>query len=347
MQDAIQELLRGAPAPNTERAYAADVRYFWAWARVACVMAESYPVDPDVVRLFVEQHVVGLPDKIDLALVAAGVKRKPGLLRVGTVRRRVYAVITEHTSRGMENNLWSPHISAVFRAAKRKETQRGEVRRQARAITAVTLDAMLRSFGSRQTTKDRRDMAMLVFAFYTGGRRRSEVADARAEFLTRWRSGYRYVLFRSKTDQTGQGSEKLLRWPHARYLEAWLDASGVTDGYLFRHVDAADQVTALPMGPQALSRVIKERVEAIGLNPKYYSGHSLRRGFLTECGRSGITLSEAMQCSGHKNVATALQYYEEGLIEENKATKVNQKAKKAAGRLAAKPHRPRKPKNDN
>ena len=324
----IEQIIRGAPAPNTVRAYERDVRYFWAWARVSAgIDTPAYPVDHDLLERFVEEHVVGLDDAVNLALMQMGVKRKGGSLRIDTIRRRVVGVIREHEMRGFENTFRTPRMRALMRGAKRWETQQGVVKRKARAITARMLDRIIDSYRGVKGLKEKRDIAMMVWAFYTGGRRNSEVVDARYEFLSRFHGGYRYFLYRSKTDQVGRGAEKILRAPHARHLTAWLTAAGITDGYLFRRIDAGGRVTGDRVGQNALSRAIKQRVEVLGYDPRFFSAHSLRRGFVTQCGMDGVPLSEAMQCTGHKNVVVAMEYYEEGRIDGNAATRLNTKRK--------------------
>lgn len=328
MLDEIKDLLTAAPAQKTLKAYKGDVKYFWAWVKITqAIEKEDYPISPDLLELFMADHIRGLDPNVDAAMVAAGVKKEPGPLKIDTIKRRVAGMIRIHQMLGHPNIYRTPDLKAMARAAKRRETQSGVVKKQARAIVSATLDKIIDSYGARKRPKDRRDIAMMVFAFYTGGRRNSEVVDAKMEFLTRFPGGYEYWLPRSKTDQAGKGFKKLLRNPHAGYLTAWLNISGVEDGYIFRSIGKGGTVKASPVGNNALSLAIKERMDVLGYDPRFYSAHSLRRGFMTQCGMSGIPLSDAMQCSGHKNPAVALQYYEEGHIEANAATRLNQKRK--------------------
>ena len=328
--DEIKELLTDAPAPKTMKAYEGDMKYFWAWSVIVYgdEGKEKYPVHPDVLECFMADHIRGLDDKTDAALVSAGVKKQPGPLKIDTIKRRVSGVIRINQMLGHPNIYRTPNIKAMARAAKRRETHAGVVKKQARAITAATLDKIIGTYGTRKSLKDKRDIAMMVFSFYTGGRRNSEVIDARMQFLTRFKGGYEYLLSRSKTDQAGRGFKKLLRNPHAKHLTSWLDASGVDDGHIFRSIGKGGNVKETPPGNNTLSLAIKERMAALGHDPAFYSAHSLRRGFMTQCGMSGVPLSDAMQCSGHKNPAVALQYYEEGSMESNSGTRLNQKRPK-------------------
>jgi integrase len=61
--------------------------------------------------------------------------------------------------------------------------------------------------------------------------------------------------------------------------------------------------------PQAVNLVLKRRIAQAGLDPAAFSAHGLRAGYLTESGRRGIPLPEAMQQSQHKSVQQAARYY--------------------------------------
>ena len=180
------------------------------------------------------------------------------------------------------------------------------------------LEKMIKTITTK-TAKGIRDRAILKFAFYTGGRRRNEVADALFKNLTWSRGGYTYLLHRSKTDQSGLGSIKILRKKHSHSLTSWIKIAGIKDGYLFRSI-RRDIISKNPINPQVVNNIIKERIEMIGENPKYYSAHGLRSGFITTCIRRSIGLENIMQLTGHKDIKTAYGYFEEGQIEKNPAT---------------------------
>ncbi len=330
----IEKLLKGAPAPNTEKAYSGDVVYFWAWAGIELGLSETYPVAPGIIETFAEKHIVGLSPDVEAALIERGVKKGTGRFKVSTLRRKVDGVVKWHRMKGFENNFRTPRLKELFLAARRYETQQGLYTKQAKAITVRTLNKMLKTFRGVHSMRDIRDIAVLTFAFYTGGRRSIEVIEADFDSLYRFPGGYKYNLNRSKTDQLGKGSEKILRKPHSEHIKRWINAAGIVDGYIFRGITPQGFVKSEKMNEKTLSKIIKDRVEMIGLNPKHYSGHSLRRGFLTQCGMDGISLGEAMQCSGHKNVVTAMKYYEEGAMELNQATKINTRNRLTSKKMA-------------
>jgi hypothetical protein len=86
-----------------------------------------------------------------------------------------------------------------------------------------------------ESLRGKRDRALLLFAWASGGRRRSEVSSARAECLTKSGDEYIYTLGVSKTNQEGvdrpendKPIQGLLRprWPRgSRKAAFWKDRS--------------------------------------------------------------------------------------------------------------------------
>jgi site-specific recombinase XerC len=78
-----------------------------------------------------------------------------------------------------------------------------------------------------------RDRALLLFAFSSGGRRRSEVTAATLENTLREGGLFVFTLATSKTNQTGLDrpeNDKPVAGRAARALSAWLAASGIGAG---------------------------------------------------------------------------------------------------------------------
>ena len=164
--------------------------------------------------------------------------------------------------------------------------------------------------------------ALLLFAFASGGRRRSEVTRARIEDLTQVdHTTYLYRLVYSKTDPTGAQNhvEKPILGPAAAALTAWLQASGVKEGAIFRRIRG--QRIAEALQPQAVRAIVRRRAALAGLNPEF-SAHSLRSGFMTEAGRQNVPLGEAMALSGHRSVSTAMRYFQVGAVQSTRAAQL-------------------------
>jgi integrase len=177
------------------------------------------------------------------------------------------------------------------------------------------LKLILKTFGP--AIKDKRDKAILMFGFASGGRRRSEIAAAKYKDLHRIRGGYLYELPRSKTDQEGKGEFKPILKSASKALTQWLKVADIADGFIFRQILSDGSIADEPIQPRTVNFIIKQRVEMIGLDPALYGAHSLRSGFMTESGLRKEPLGEAMELSGHKTAQVALGYYQAGRILQN------------------------------
>ena len=90
-----------------------------------------------------------------------------------------------------------------------------------------------------------RDRALLCFGFANGGRRRSEIAAANMCDLRRiGPQNYIYRLEHSKTQQAGVTASSTPDKPvldrAALALADWLEASGITEGAIFRRSSGSD-----------------------------------------------------------------------------------------------------------
>lgn len=317
----IERIRHAGTAPNTLKAYKSDLKYFWRWAKVAKSLEESYPVDKDLVESFILDHVEGLPADIDEKMVALKYKTKPGVHTISTIERRLKALSWMHRIKKLPSPIQDPSLKQCLSNAKRSRVRAGYVPKRSRAITKPVLQKMIKKINS-QTLKGKQDRAVLEFGFYTGGRRRSEIVTAEYRFLNRLpKGGYEYYLHTSKTDQEGQGSQKLLRKEYANSLNVWFKAASIKDGYIFRTIEKG-HVTEKPMDIEKVSKIVKEYIEMIGEEPKQYSAHGLRRGFITHCGRVGVPIFDVMKLTGHKDIKTAMVYYEEGQLSRNPGTKI-------------------------
>ena len=107
----------------------------------------------------------------------------------------------------------------------------------------------------------------------------------------------------------------------AEALTAWLQASGLKEGAIFRRVRGCR--VAEPLDPQAVRYIVQRRARLAGLTGDF-SAHSLRSGFMTEAGRQNVPLAEAMALTGHHSVQTALRYFQTGAVQHTRAANLLQ-----------------------
>ncbi|WP_345944706.1 site-specific integrase [Variovorax sp. dw_954] len=250
-----------------------------------------------------------LPPEIDQALVANGYKAKIGVPALSTLVHRVAVLSKAHQLAKESNPCGDALVRELLGRTRRAYAQRGSRPRKQRALTKDPLQLVLATCD--ETLRGKRDRALLLFAWATGGRRRSEVAGATLENLRRVDAkSFVYTLTHSKTNQSGQDRPediKPLVGTAALAMQAWLAASGIKEGALFRRIRKGGHLGE-PLAPAAVRDIVKERCALAGVEGEF-SAHSLRAGFVTEAGKQAMSLPETMAMTGHHSVATVMGYF--------------------------------------
>ncbi|MER8459693.1 tyrosine-type recombinase/integrase [Mesorhizobium sp. M0915] len=329
----LRHLAKEGIGANSLRALASDLGYLEAWSFAATGSPLPWPAPETLLIKFVAHHLWdssrresdpthGMPADIAASLVAQG------LLRVtkrphapSTVRRRLSSWSTLTRWRGLVGNFNAPGLQSAIRLAVRAGA-RPRNRKSKKAVTADILTALLKACAGDRLV-DMRDRALLITAFASGGRRRSEVSDLRVEQLIEEEpvpadrkdsEGQKIPclkirLGRTKTTQADGDAFVLLVGRPVTVLRAWLERAGVTEGAVFRGIDRWGNLEARALTPQAVNLILKRRIAEAGFDPQAFSAHGLRSGYLTETARRGIPLPEAMQQSQHRSVQQASNYY--------------------------------------
>jgi integrase len=276
---------------------------------------EDEPIGAELVKAFIIQHIEGVPLEIDERLVEQGYKQSIGVHKMTTVKRRVASLSVQLQMQKLPNPCQDPEVRKLIEKLTKKY---GENKNKSRAITLDILNDMLAT--CEDTLIGARDRALLLFAWASGGRRRSEVADADLKDLEMKGDGnYLYHMPKSKTDQEGRGKTVPVNGIAAGTLRRWIEISGVTLGKIFRSVSKSGNKVGDKITDVDINRIVKRRCEKAGYDPKLYTAHSLRSGFITEAGQRGCPLGDAMELSGHRSVNTAMGYYQVGNLKNNKA----------------------------
>ena len=186
----------------------------------------------------------------------------------------------------------------------------GDTPRRVKALREYQILAMLESCGGG--LHGLRDAALLSLGF-AAALRRSELSDLRTKDLERKGSeGMMIHVRRSKTDPKGIGQTvaviegKAVR-PVA-HLERWLSASSISAGFVFQTLRCDGVPSGRPLDPGDVARVVKRHARRIGLDPREYSGHSLRAGFVTSAAVHHARIDKIMEVTRHRNAETVLKY---------------------------------------
>ena len=316
-QHAVDELLREGESKNTLASYRSALRYWAAWYGIRYGQQIELPVQMSCILQFIVDHaerttdkglVSELPDEIDRALVEAGYKGKLGALAHNTLVHRIAVLSKAHQLRELKNPCHDPKVRELLSRTRKAYAKRGVMPQKKEALTLDPLQAILATCDD--SLRGKRDRALLLFAWASGGRRRSEVAGADIRFLKRVPEGFIYTLAYSKTNQAGVDlpeNGKPLLGAAAEALTTWLTASGVTQGQIFRQVRKGGHLGEA-LSPAAVRDIVKQRCALAGIEGDF-SAHSLRSGFVTEAGRQNVPLAETMAMTGHHSIATVLGYF--------------------------------------
>ncbi|WP_313140350.1 integrase [Stenotrophomonas sp.] len=263
---ATDQIAAAAASVNTTRNYRAALRYWAGWYLGRYGQALSLPLPAAAVMQFIVDHRERdtpqgarweLPLALDQALVAAGLKARPGPWRLSTLTHRVAVLSKVHQHQQLPNPADAAEVRQLLALARRAAHKRGERARKKAAITRAELHALLATCGPDLAGV--RDRALLYFGFASGGRRRSEVAAATVANLRALpEGGFVYHLDQGKTLQDGPHAGGS---PDKPLLGA--AAAALTEGALFRRV-WGDRIGPA-LSDRAVALIIQRRAALAGL----------------------------------------------------------------------------------
>ncbi|NKL38056.1 tyrosine-type recombinase/integrase [Rhizobium leguminosarum bv. viciae] len=326
--ETLRHLVNQGMGDNTLRALTSDLAYLEAWGMAATGKSLPWPAPEALLLKFVAQHLWdpekravdpdhGMPADVDENLRRQGFLRSVGPHAPATVRRRLANWSTLTKWRGFDGSFASPALKSAIRLAIRA-APRQRLRKSAKAVTSDVLAKLLATCAT-DSLRDVRDRAILMVAFASGGRRRSEIAGLRLEQLTVEAPievpdgpplpSLAIHLGRTKTTTGEQDDIVYLTGRPVEALTAWMVAAKIENGSVFRAIGRWGTVSRRAIDPQSVNAIIKQRAEMAGLEPGEFSAHGLRSGYLTEAANRGIPLPEAMEQSRHRSIQQASSYY--------------------------------------
>lgn len=326
--ETLRHLVNEGMGENTLRALTSDLAYLEAWSIATTSGPLPFPAPEALLLKFVAHHLWrpqqreidpnhGMPINVEEELRQRGFLRVSGPHAPSTVRRRLANWSTLTRWRGLEGSFSSPAVKSAIRLAVRA-INRPRARKSANAITDDILTKLLATCSEGDLT-DIRDRAILMVAFASGGRRRSEIAGLRTEQLVKQTPvtaengaplpSLAMHLSRTKTSGADHNEIVYLTGRPVEALTRWLEAAKIDKGSVFRKIDRWGNVSARALEPSTVNRIVKKRAQMAGLKPEEFSAHGLRSGYLTEAANRGIPLPEAMEQSRHRSVQQASEYY--------------------------------------
>ncbi len=302
LDDRAREYILHAKAANTVNAYQSDWADFTRWC--AAYTLPPLPADAKTVARYLT----------DLASRA----------KVSTLQRRLSAINGAHEAKGFPRfSVRDEPLKSVWAGIRRVHG----VAQQGKA-PAVTADIQAMVAKIPDSLGGLRDRALLLLGF-AGAFRRSELVGLRYEDVQFTGDGLTIWVRHSKTDQEGRGRKVGIPYGShrptcpVRSVQAWLAASGIAEGPLFRSVNRHGQLQSAALSDKAVALIVKRWAAAAGLDASQYAGHSLRAGLATSAAQAGVPERVIMAQTGHKSTDMVRKYIRAGsLFRENAAAEV-------------------------
>lgn len=283
-EPAYAPYLRNSLAASTQAQYLIDLSDFEAWGG-------KLPASPEEIASFVADRAE--------------------TLAIATLTRRLAGLSKLHDAHGYVNPVRTELVRATMKGIRRSK---GTAQHAAAPLMRETLFDVLKVMGDRP--KDKRDKALLLIGF-AAALRRSELVALTVADIQQVRQGIILHVRHSKTDQERAGRQIAVplgrtQWCPIRALEDWMITANITEGPIFRRVNWCGRISELAMKPEALSIVVRERVAAVGINPRPYSGHSLRAGLASSAAEAGIASWAIRRTTGHRSQEMLERYIRVG-----------------------------------
>jgi integrase len=204
-----------------------------------------------------------------------------------TIRRRLSAFGKMHRYNDLPWNAAHGAIQGPLQGLLRKHGRRPQ---KAAALSLAMLRQLVATCD--RSARGRCDRALLLFGS-ADALRRSELVALRVEDVKVDADGLLLRIPRGKTDQAGQGAE--IGLPRGKYLETclwrafedWQSVAQRHAGPLFRKISTRGRVGGAALHPDAVRRVLTNRLRLAGLTPEGHgqgfdrlSAHALRVGFI-------------------------------------------------------------------
>ncbi|HRF47551.1 MAG TPA: site-specific integrase [Anaerolineales bacterium] len=292
-----REYASHSKAPSTLRNYRAGWAEFASWCQAQG--RESLPASPATVADYIG------------ALAANGAK-------ASTINLKRCAIGFAHRAA----NLADPTAAEVVRAVLSGITRKiGSAPDRKAPLTLEALRPALAALPD--SIAGVRDRAILLLGFACA-LRRSELVALDASDLLLAKAELRVTIRRSKTDQTGIGTEIIVpavggELCPVQAVGAWLEAAEITGGPVFRRVDRHGRVGQRRLSAQSVALIVKAAARRAGLDWRRLSGHSMRAGFATQAALNGVNPIDAMAVTRHKSQTVFSAYIRAAGVQQRQA----------------------------
>ena len=191
--------------------------------------------------------------------------------RLEHFKRRPASCSTLHRWKGIEGPFAAPSLRSALRLAVRTSSRLRQ-RQSKRAVARDVVDRLIATCATDRLA-DTRDLAILLLAFASGGRQRSEVARLCVEQPRDEPPGWLdphdakspalpcrgIQLGRTKTGDADEEGRVLRVGPPVEALGGWPERIDITKGPIFQVIDRWEAVEEKALTPRSINVIVKRR----------------------------------------------------------------------------------------
>ena len=229
--------------------------------------------------------------------------------KTSTVRAASSAISVRHEFARLPNPCADPLVKEVLKGIHIQQLERGVIRRQAKAMLDVDVDAIRqtamlprRTRGGRDESleyaqrRGRLDIALVMFMRFAGTRISETVEVTWRDFEVEQDGSGRITLRLTKTNQSEEGDVVAVK---AEVVDAVM---------AIRPSDAQPDDRIFGLSTTQVNRRLKQAAKAAGLDHHAYSGHSPRVGMARELMRRGAPIMLIAQQGRWRTLQTVATY---------------------------------------
>ena len=291
LEDAVKVRLEAVFAPSTRRTYGSTLRLYERF----CTENGLNPHEVGSVIAFCEY------------LAAQGRK-------MATIERHVAALRVRY---GIADDRLRLYLRGLRRTL-------GSAQSKKAPLTPTQL-GLIRWDSGR---KGLRDKALILVGFF-GAFRNSELVGLNIEDVEFTPEGAILTIRKSKPDQEGRGREVAIGYAKrpelcpVRALKEYLAVRRQKGGEALFTRMRHYTLTKERLSAHAVALIVKDYADRIGLDPRQFSGLSLRAGFVTTAALLGASEAEIALQTGHKSPTAVWGYIRRAsLFERNAMTRI-------------------------
>ncbi|PKG96744.1 tyrosine-type recombinase/integrase [Paraglaciecola sp. MB-3u-78] len=273
-------------ASNTKRAYLSDFEHYLSFClkHGLVSMSDDWRVTKDTIKTYFVSLMAS-------DLKNASIKRKLSSIKF-------FIGIAELPDPFKHSKLLRDFITNKLKKKPAAQTQ-------ANPVTAEVLVALNETFNPLSLLDIRNKL--LVNLAFDSLFRASNLAEIEVAHIDR-EHGSVFASY-SKTDQEGQGSYGYISPKTIILLDEWLNASGITERFIFRTLSPKQTVQQKTMGYQAIYKTFKNFGGSRYLDNKIsYSCHSTRVGATVSMTEQNRPLIKIIQAGNWKSERMAIRY---------------------------------------